>query len=112
MFVVSRKPERGAQWSEVMSAVLDNPSTPLHIVKQAAKSAFESLESSSESLEATDFLSGILFGINQRKPQAFRAAASEHSVGMEDEEKANFDKLVADIALVCLLPLMTLLCRD
>ncbi|KAG8912993.1 snoRNA-binding rRNA-processing protein utp10, partial [Tulasnella sp. 417] len=61
--------------------------------------SFDSLDSSSESLEATDFLSGILFGINQRKPQAFRAAASEHSTGMEDEEKTKFDKLVADIAL-------------
>ncbi|KAG9044794.1 snoRNA-binding rRNA-processing protein utp10 [Tulasnella sp. UAMH 9824] len=96
---VLEKPERGAQWSEVTSAILDNQSTPLHIVKHAAKLAFESLESSSESLEATDFLSGILFGVNQRKPQAFRAAALEHSAGMEDDEKAKFDKLVADIAL-------------
>ncbi|KAG8972734.1 snoRNA-binding rRNA-processing protein utp10, partial [Tulasnella sp. 427] len=70
------KPERGSKWSDAVSAIIDNPSAPLNIVKYTAKLSFESLDSS-ENIEATDFLSGILFGINQRTPQAFRLAAAE-----------------------------------
>lgn len=105
-YILNRKPERGAQWSNVLSAILDSPSAPQPIVQSIARLSFEAVDTSANNIEATDFLSGILFGINQRRPQAFRLAAFEHSSGMEDEDKVKFDKLIADIAMVRTIVLM------
>ncbi|KAG9017582.1 hypothetical protein FRB90_000667 [Tulasnella sp. 427] len=96
--VANRKPERGSQWSDAISAIIDNPSAPLNIAKYTAKLSFECLDSS-ESIEATDFLSGILRD-QPADATGLRLAAPERSSEMDDgEDKTRLDKLVGDIAL-------------